>query len=95
MRGEYTEAAQALHQALKAEPADFQARFYLALNLLCQGERVEAQAELDRGISLAQRKDDYVYAIEEAEVLAARVPEVAGAGQMLEALIKARDNAAQ
>ena len=91
--GEYEEAAQSLNRALEANPQDPQARFYFALNLLCQGQSDQAQEELQQGINLAPYKSYYKYAIEEAKVLAARTPEVPGAKEMLQALIEARDNA--
>ena len=91
MRGEYAEASQTLRQALKANPADIKSRLYLAVNLLPKGEPAEAQSQLKQAIEQAQNKDDYIYAIEEAEVLAAHVPEVAGAKEILQALLEARD----
>ena len=93
MAGEYEEAAQSLNRALAANPQDPQARFYLALNLLCQGKYEQAQEQLQQGIDLASYKSYYQYAIEEAEILAAYVPEVTGAKEMLQKLIEARENA--
>ena len=95
MRGESGEAAQALRQALEVEPDDVKARLYLAVNSLLQGDRAQAQSELKQANEQAQHQDDYKYAIEEAEVLAARVPEVAGASEMVTALREASQNTAK
>jgi superkiller protein 3 len=92
-REEYPEAVLALKQALETSPADFKAHFYLALTLLCQGERAQAEKQLEQGMHLAQFQADYAPIIEEAELLAARDPEVAGAGEMLQALVKAKEKA--
>ena len=90
----YAHAGQALGQAIEANPADFQARFYLALSLLGQGNRTQAQRELEQGIELTQHAADYQYAIQEAEALAEHTPEVAGARAMLEAFVAARERLA-
>jgi tetratricopeptide (TPR) repeat protein len=89
MNGESAEAARVLRRVLEAEPADAKARLYLALNFLLEGDVDKAQSELKLAIENARQEDDYIYAIEEAEVLAARVPELAGAREMLKALREA------
>lgn len=94
MRGDYADAEQALNQALESNPADAQTRFYLALDLLCLGRQDQAKAELQRGIDSTPNQWNYNYAIREAEILAARTPEVPGSKEMLQTLIAARDTSA-
>lgn len=94
MRGDYAAAEQALNRALESNPADAQARFYLALDLLCLGQQDQAVAELQQGIDSTPNPWNYDYAIREAEILAARTPEVPGAKEMLQTLIAARDKSA-
>jgi cytochrome c-type biogenesis protein CcmH/NrfG len=91
MREEYPDAERALTRALAADPADVQARFYLALTLLCEGKRDEARVQLDDGILRSRYQSDYRYPIEEAESLAAREPEITGGKEMLQALKEASD----
>ncbi len=84
MQGKYDDATKPLQLCLELHPDDVRARLYLALNLLCQGNRSEAFQQLDRGLSNVEDRSVIGSALREAEVLAARTPEVSGAKDMLE-----------
>ncbi len=90
MQDQYAEADSALCHAIEANPTDAVARSYEALNLLCQNRAAEAQDQLAEALGLVQSGDQLVYPIEEAQVLAARSPEVAGAKQALQQLMEAQ-----
>jgi tetratricopeptide (TPR) repeat protein len=91
MLGNYEKAAQSFRKALTETPADAKARLYLALALLPLGDDAQAQSQLTEAIAQAKSKDDYIYAIEEANVLSNQTPEVPGAKAMLQALREASD----
>jgi tetratricopeptide (TPR) repeat protein len=94
MRGEYKEASRVFRGVLKSNPADIKARLYLALSLAAQGEPDEAQSQLMQAIEQTRERADFDYAIIEAEVLAARAPEIVGAKSILQALREASEKAA-
>jgi superkiller protein 3 len=93
MRGQVDQASEPLQRCLEAEPGDAKAHFYLALNLLCMGERVQAERRFTEGLAHIKDGSELYSAIREAEALAASTPAIPGAREMLEALQKAADNA--
>ena len=95
MQENYTQAAQTLEQAVTANSADHKARLYLAISRLAQGNQAEAQSDLKQATEQIIDSLEFDYAIEEAEVLAARKPELAGARELLLALREAKDKAAR
>lgn len=89
--GAYSQAIDVLRQSLVKNPNDVQARLYLAVALLGAGKPAEAQTELDIGIEHAQGRDVFHFPLEEARALARQLPDIQGAGNVVEQLIAARD----
>jgi tetratricopeptide (TPR) repeat protein len=93
MLGQYEAATDALRKALESNEADTKARLYLAVSLLPLNEAEEAQLHLKKAIQHIKLREDYDVAIAEAEALVTRVPEVAGAKNLLQELREASDKA--
>ena len=93
MLGQYEEAVDALRHALELNAADAKARLYLAVGLLTLNDISGAHSQLKKAIEQIQYKEDYDVAIEEAETLATKVPEVAGANDVVQTLREASNKA--
>lgn len=95
MTGQYDRARGPLVLGLEADPKDVRALLYLALNLLGQGRRTEAEQCLRQAMAHASHEAEFDSAIREAKVLAASMPEIPSAKETVEALQKAAAAAVQ
>ena len=92
MLDEFRDAVEVLSRSVDADPANPKALLYLSLAFLCVGDAAKAGDLLGKAIALAKHGSDFTTAIQEAEIICRRRPEISGATETLELLITAQSN---